>query len=125
MEFAIRLQQLIEEAEITQKDLSFQLHMSRTTLNGYVNDYREPDFATLVRLAEYFHVTTDYLLGLSDIRNACPMPLSEDEGRLISIYRRMQAEGKEFLTEQAKLVYRFEQKYSRNLSLSDKFENPK
>lgn len=115
MEFAVRLQKLIEESEITQKDLSFQLHMSKTTLNGYVNDYREPDFATLVRLAEYFHVTTDYLLGFSDVRNACPMPLSEDEGRLISLYRRMQPTGKEFLTEQAKLVYRFERKYSSHI----------
>ena len=115
MEFAIRLQQLIEESEVTQKDLSFQLHMARSTLNGYVNDDREPDFATLVRLAEYFHVSTDYLLGFSDVKNACPMPLSEDEGRLINIYRRMRPEGKEFLKEQAKLIYRLERKYGRSI----------
>ena len=110
MDLAARLHQLIEESEITQKELSIQLHMAPTTLNGYVNHYREPDFSTLVRLARYFHVTTDYLLGLSDLKEACPMPLSEDEGRLVGLYRRLLPEKRDRLIEQAKTLYRFEQK---------------
>lgn len=113
MDFAVRLYQLIEESEITQKELSIQLHMAPTTLNGYVNEYREPDFSTLVRLANYFHVTTDYLLGLSDYKEACPMPLNEDEGRLVRLYRHLQPDKQELMMEQAKTLYRFEKKYSR------------
>lgn len=111
MDFAGRLHQLIEESDITQKELSTQLHMAKTTLNGYVNNYREPDFATLARLAKYFNVTTDYLLGISDLKEACPMPLSEEEGRLIGLYRRLHPEKRELLVEQAKTLYRFEQKH--------------
>ena len=66
MDFYIRLENLIEERNLTQKQLSLDLHIASSTLNGYVNNNREPDFATLVRFAKYFSVSTDYLLGRTD-----------------------------------------------------------
>ena len=50
MDFSVRLENLVEEKNITQKQLSIELHIAPTTLNGYINNYREPDFHTLVRL---------------------------------------------------------------------------
>lgn len=101
MSFNIRLENLIEENNITQKQLSLELHIAPTTLNGYVNSYREPDFHTLVRLARYFDVSTDYLLGLTDEKKPTPSSLSNTEGKLIQLYRTLLPDRQELLIEQA------------------------
>lgn len=102
MDFSVRLENLIEERNVTQKQLSFELHIAATTLNGYVNNYREPDFRTLVHMARYFDVSTDYLLGLTDEKKPAPSVLNPAEGTLIHIYRSLIPERQELLMEQAK-----------------------
>lgn len=102
MNFNVRLENLIEEKNITQKDLSTELHIAATTLNGYVNSHREPDLQTLIRLARYFDVSADYLLGLTDERKPIPSALSPAEGRLIQLYRTLLPDRQEILIELAK-----------------------
>ncbi|MCI9083225.1 MAG: helix-turn-helix transcriptional regulator [Lachnospiraceae bacterium] len=102
MDFCIRLKNLIEERNVTQKQLSIALHIAPTTLNGYINNYREPDFRTLVRMARYFDVSTDYLLGLRDEKKPVPSSLNSAEGALIHIYRSLIPERQKLLMEQAK-----------------------
>lgn len=63
MEFGDVLRALISERGITQKDLAAQLNIAPSTLGNYVRNQREPDYKTLVRLARYFEVSTDYLLN--------------------------------------------------------------
>lgn len=65
MEFSERLRELIEDREITQKELAKQLNMAPSTLGGYVQGAREPDFYTLKLFADYFQVSTDFLLDHS------------------------------------------------------------
>ena len=65
--FGERLKQLMEDQSISQRDLAAALNISKSTVSGYVNSYREPDFKSLLEIASIFHVTTDYLLGNSDI----------------------------------------------------------
>ena len=67
MELSRRLENLLEEHNLTQRQLSTELHIAPSTLNGYLRRNREPDFATLIKLAKYFKVSTDYLLGLHDV----------------------------------------------------------
>jgi transcriptional regulator with XRE-family HTH domain len=50
------------------------LGISRRAYTKYENDQTEPDNKTLSRLAEYFDVTTDYLLGRTDVRNPEKQP---------------------------------------------------
>jgi Predicted transcriptional regulators len=64
-----RLKSLRAEKKRTQKDIADFLGISRQAYTKYENDQTEPDNKTLSKLAEYFDVTTDYLLGRSDIRN--------------------------------------------------------
>lgn len=45
------------------------LDVSIQTISNYENGKREMTPETIIKLAEYFKVTTDYLLGKSDIRN--------------------------------------------------------
>ncbi|MEY8517301.1 helix-turn-helix domain-containing protein [Lachnospiraceae bacterium 29-84] len=105
MDFSIRLENLIEEKNMTQKELSLELHIAPTTLNGYINNYREPDFRTLIRLARYFDVSTDYLLGLCTEKKPAPSSLSPAEGALIHLYRSLGSERQELLLEQAKFYH--------------------
>ena len=63
MKFSERLRQLIEDSEISQKQLAQEIQMSPSTLANYVQGSRNPDYDTLMAIARYFNVTTDYLLG--------------------------------------------------------------
>ena len=48
MNIGSKLRYLIEEANITQRQLADALHISPSALNGYINQGKEPDYATLV-----------------------------------------------------------------------------
>ena len=47
---------------MTQKQLANALDLSPSVLGNYIQGTREPDFRTLIRAADYFHVTADFLL---------------------------------------------------------------
>lgn len=66
MNFGERLFQLRTERGIYQKQLAEYLSVSIGTISNYENSVHYPDLETLCRFAEYFHVTTDYLLDLTD-----------------------------------------------------------
>ncbi len=63
MEFNERLRYLIDCEEIKIKDLAPKLCLSASTLSNYAQGIREPDYDTLRRIADYFGVSIDYLLG--------------------------------------------------------------
>lgn len=67
-QFATRLIALRKERDMTQEDLAGLLNKKRSTVSGYETEGKEPDFDTVCFLAEYFGVSTDYLLGLSNER---------------------------------------------------------
>lgn len=63
MTFGQLLAVLREEKGIPQKELASQLNISISTVSNYENGVHCPDFNMLCRIADYFGVTTDYLLG--------------------------------------------------------------
>ena len=65
MDFGKQLQNLIDQKNLTQRQLAKALHINASTLNGYIKNQRQPDLEMLVRIASYFDTTTDYLLGYS------------------------------------------------------------
>lgn len=58
-----RIENLRERAKVTQEELAEALHIGRSTLSGYETNRRAPDLEMLCKMADYFGVTTDYLLG--------------------------------------------------------------
>jgi transcriptional regulator with XRE-family HTH domain len=64
MEF--RLKKLRKERNISQLKLAFDLNMNQNTVSRYENMEREADYETLIKIADYFNVSLDYLLGRSD-----------------------------------------------------------
>lgn len=61
--FGKRLKQLRENKGLNQEDLATALSLSPSTIGMYEQGRREPDHEKLKVIAEYFDVTTDYLIG--------------------------------------------------------------
>jgi len=51
----------------TQEEVASAIGISRPTMNNYEKDVRKPSYKVLRSLADYFGVTTDYLIGAEDI----------------------------------------------------------
>lgn len=63
-----RLKQLRDEFGFDQKEMGRKLNITSSAYGYYEQGRNEPPLETLVKIAEIFNVTTDYLLGRSDIR---------------------------------------------------------
>lgn len=65
---------------LTQKEIAEHIGVSRQAYANYESGNREPDFKTLLKLAEYLDVSTDYLLGETDeIKEKAPAEVSEED----------------------------------------------
>ncbi len=62
-----RLKELRRARGLSQLKVSLDLHMNQNSISRYETGEREADYATLIRLADYFNVSVDYLLGRTDI----------------------------------------------------------
>ncbi len=61
MEF--RLKKLRKAKKISQVKLAIDLNMNQNSISRYENLERQADYDTLIKFADYFGVTIDYLLG--------------------------------------------------------------
>ena len=68
IKFAERLRELRREKKVTQSKMADFLGIKLRSYQNYEGGSRRPDYEGLVALADYFDVTTDYLLGRSDVR---------------------------------------------------------
>ena len=62
-EFGKRLRELRKEKGMTQLQLGAQLNVTKMGISHWERGDSQPDLDQLKRIAEYFEVTTDYLLG--------------------------------------------------------------
>jgi len=68
MSFGSRLKELRKEAHLTQTDFGSAIGVSSTTISQYESDDRFPEQKTLIRICQQLSVSSDYLLGLSNVR---------------------------------------------------------
>lgn len=102
MTFGDRLRDLLERREMKHKELASLLNISRSTISGYVNNDRFPDMMQIVRIAEFFGVTTDYLLGCESAPEN--IPLSNGERGLLSNLRSLDKERQELVFKLAEML---------------------
>lgn len=69
MTFGNRLKELRKAKGLTQIEISKDINFSQSAITAYENGKREPNFEVLQKLAAYFNVSTDYLLGKTDTLN--------------------------------------------------------
>lgn len=64
------IKQLRQKHNMTQEDLGKIIDKNRSTIAGYETEGKEPDYDTIKKIAIYFNVSTDYLLGKTDTPEA-------------------------------------------------------
>lgn len=70
MNFGHRLKHLRKIDKITQEELAQYLDVGRATIAGYETKGTQPSFELVCKLADYFDVSIDYLLGRTDIKKS-------------------------------------------------------
>ena len=87
--FSIRFKQLRELEGMTQRDAAVALKVSNGTIGNWESGKRTPDATMLMLIADYFHVSVDYLIG-HDTPSSAPapsIPITLHELQLIEAYR--------------------------------------
>ena len=69
MSFGSRIIKLRKENNITRGKLAKDLNISYITLRNYEICGIEPEYKLLIKIAKYFNVTVDYMLGLQSYSN--------------------------------------------------------
>lgn len=79
-----KLHSLRTEMKLTQKQVADRIGLAISAVSSYESGTRYPSYETLVKLSRMFHVSTDYLLGLTEKRSIDVTGLDEAEVKLIS-----------------------------------------
>lgn len=87
----IPLKQLRDRADLTQTELGRKLNIAPSTVSMWEQGHRAPDYDMLKRIANFFNVSTDYLLG-NEVERV--ERFSEEETKLIQDYRGLDEDGK-------------------------------
>ena len=90
---------LLEERDMSQKQLSDALSLHDSTVRNYVRDLREPDFTTLKLIAEFFEVSMDYLLSFSKPYQS----ITEEEMEFLRILRTLTPEQRQIYFQQGRV----------------------
>lgn len=110
--FEVRLKELRERKGLTQEDLAQKLNLTQSTIAYYEGGKKLPTVDTLISLAKFFHVSTDFLLGLcnfqkspeaavqgdlSESSNYKLISLTGEYRKLIRYYEKLNNENREFI----------------------------
>ena len=69
----IKIKELRDCAGLSQGDIAEKFKVAQNTVSSWENGKRDPDTETVKQIAAFFGVSTDYLLGVTDIKKA-PTP---------------------------------------------------
>lgn len=91
----MRLKEIRKARKLTQQQVADLLGIPLRTYQNYEREINDPDTDILCRLADYYAVTTDYLIGYSDIAvQGVGDVVSADESKLLGLYRQLNNTGK-------------------------------
>ncbi|WP_019123773.1 helix-turn-helix domain-containing protein [Brevibacillus massiliensis] len=82
--FGERLSKLRTEKKLSQAELASRLNIAKSTLAMYETNKREPSFETVERIADFFDVKVDYLLGRTN--DPTPPDEKKEPGEFESIF---------------------------------------
>ncbi len=104
----MRLKDLREERNLTQNDVAKAINTTRTNIGRWEKGENEPSANFVVQLADFFEVSTDYLLGREDdfgnvsIQSTAPA-LTSDEQKLINTFRKLNANNRTHVSAYAQI----------------------
>ena len=82
--FIKKLSILLEEKNITQRELAEKINVTEVTISRYLSGERSPRIEIVNKIAEFFNVSIDYLFGKEDLKNS-NIDTSNDK-RLVAFY---------------------------------------
>ena len=97
MKFSSTLKELREQNHVTQNQLASHLKLTRSTIAGYETKGKQPDYERLLQIADYFHVSVDYLLAGSET-NGISVPPDSSEYRLLCAYLNLSSDSRQQLS---------------------------
>lgn len=87
------LKQLREASSVSQRKLANAIGVSQQSINKYENHKIEPDIDTMIKIADYFNTSVDYLIGHTEIQrkieSTSTWELNEEERQILCGYRRL------------------------------------
>jgi transcriptional regulator with XRE-family HTH domain len=107
MDFGKGLKELRKEKKLTQAQVAEHLDVSVSTYTKYETGVNEPDIAMLIKIAKFFNVSIDYLLGESTYLNAAENIeafLSKDQQEIFEIYMSLNPRNQGKLIERGKVI---------------------
>lgn len=81
--FGLKLKELRNQASLTQEQLADKLGIKKATVSYYEKGERTPSPDVLIKIAEIFHVSTDYLLGIERTSYLDTNGLTEEDVRAL------------------------------------------
>ena len=98
-----RLKEMRAECGLMRSKLAEDLHMNAGTIANYENEIRQAPYEALIRFAEYFDVSVDYLLGRTEGErpSVAAGGLSAEERRFLNLFRSLGKTGKSRVIEYA------------------------
>lgn len=95
------LRLLRDEKGLSQEKLGAIFDLSQQSIYKYETRGIEPDIDTLIKMADYFDVSVDYLIGNTDIRHKMesvePHDLNDEEAELVENFRMLSRENRRLL----------------------------
>lgn len=79
-----KLKSLRTDNKMTQKQVADRIGLAISAVSSYESGSRYPSYDVLFKLARIFHVSTDYLLGITETRNIDVTGLNDDEINTLS-----------------------------------------
>ena len=90
-----KLYELRRSRNITQQRLAVDLGIDQASISSYESGKYLPTVEVLIKIANYFGVSTDYLLELSDVKVPVKTPTDDQEAYLLSLFSSLPAQHRE------------------------------
>ena len=91
------LKSMRTEFKISQQQLADAIGVSQQSVNKYENQDVEPDISVLIKIADYFSVSVDYLIGRIPSHDFVVSSLTKDEKKILSKYKTLSKKEKEII----------------------------
>lgn len=104
-----RMKELQTDSDVKIRTLAAQFKISENVLGNYLNGKRRVPNDILVEFARAYHVTTDYLLGLTEEPKP-PFPVSDKERAMLELFRSLSKDQKELIHKNIELMFQQNQR---------------
>lgn len=95
------LKELRNSERVSQQQLADVIGVSQQSINKYENHSVEPDIDTMIKIADFFSVSVDYLIGRTEVKNIpenfTKYDLCDEEKSLVDGYRKANIREKEIV----------------------------